>query len=128
MRLIDTSILIDFFRGVPRAKDLMCDDEPVISMVSVHEIFTGFKYINNNLENKFFRDLFDYVELLEFNLPAAEESSSLAAVLRKKGVSINAMDLMIAGTAVAYNVTEIASKDNHFHEIEKISNIKILSY
>ena len=48
MRLIDTSILIDFFLGVPRVKDLMCDDEPVISMVSVHEIFTGFKYINNN--------------------------------------------------------------------------------
>ena len=48
MRLIDTSILIDFFRGVPQAKDLVLGEIPVISTISVHEIFAGFKYLNKH--------------------------------------------------------------------------------
>lgn len=40
MRVIDTSILIDYFRGVPGAKTLICDDEPAVSMVSLHEIYS----------------------------------------------------------------------------------------
>jgi predicted nucleic acid-binding protein len=39
MRVIDTSILIDYFRGVPGAKTLICDDDPAVSMVSSRNIF-----------------------------------------------------------------------------------------
>lgn len=39
MRLIDTSILIDFFRGAPTAKKIIFGDLVVISIISVHEIF-----------------------------------------------------------------------------------------
>ena len=128
MRLIDTSILIDFFRGVPPAKNLVLEEIPVISTISVHEIFAGFKYLNKQSESQFFRELFDNVELLDYSKQAAEESSSLAAILRKKGISINPLDLMIAGTAVAHGISEIASKDSHFIDIEKVSDLKIVYY
>lgn len=127
MRLIDTSVLIDFFRGVPVAKELMCEKTPAISTISIHEILSGLKYGNNKIEYAFFRNLFDNIELLDYTQKAAEESSSLAAQLRKSGITINAMDLMIAGTAIAHNIFEIALNDKHFKEIEKISEIKVLS-
>jgi len=128
MRLIDTSVLIDYFRGVPSARDIICEDLPVISIVSVHEIFTGLKILNNETETTFFRELFANIDLIDFTMQAADESSSLAAQLRRKGVSINALDLMIAGTAIAHEIDEIASRDTHFREIEIISGIRIISY
>lgn len=128
MRVIDTSVLIDYFRGVPAAKTLICDEEPVVSMVSIHEIYSGLKYANSHVEQNFFDELFMNIVLLDYTRRAAEESSSLAALLRINGITINALDLMIAGTAIANNIAEIASKDSHFKEIEKYSELAILSY
>lgn len=128
MRLIDTSILIDYFRGVPSSRDILVGNLSVVSIVSVHEIFTGLKYLNNGAENTFFRELFANIDIIDFTMQAAEESSTLAAQLRRRGISVNALDLMIAGTAIAHGIDEIASRDAHFLEIEKVSGIKILFY
>lgn len=128
MRLIDTSILIDYFRGIEMARSIICEKEPVVSTVSVHEILSGLKYLNNQTEGAFFRELFENINIIDFTTKAAEESSFLAAQLRRGGITINALDLMIAGTAIAHDIDEIASKDKHFYEVEKISEIKIISY
>ena len=84
--------------------------------------------MNNEKENTFFRELFANIDIINFTFQAAEESSSLAARLRRKGVSVNALDLMIAGTAIAHDIDEIASQDAHFKEIEKVSELKIITY
>jgi len=128
MRIIDTSILIDYFRGVFPARDIILQTLPVISIVSVHEICTGLKFYQNEVEVTFFIELFENIEIINFGMLEAKESSSLAAQLRRKGITLNALDLMIAGTAIAHGIKEIASKDSHFFEIEKISEIKIISY
>lgn len=128
MRIIDTSILIDFFRGVFPARDIIFETLPVISIVSVHEIYTGLKFHQKKAEVAFFSEFFENIEIINFSMLEAEESSSLAAQLRGRGITVNALDLMIAGTAIAHGIKEIASKDSHFYEIEKISGIKIISY
>jgi len=128
MRIIDTSILIDYFRGVSPARDIFFENLPVISIVSVHEICTGLKFYNKEIEVAFFLELFENIDIINFSMQEAKESSSLAAQLRRKGITLNALDLMIAGTAIAHDIKEIASKDSHFYEIEKISDIKIISY
>jgi len=79
-------------------------------------------------EESFFRRLFSRIRVLECDLKAVEESSNIAIKLAKIGREINALDILIAGIALANGVEKIATKDKHFREIEKVADIKVITY
>ncbi len=70
----------------------------------------GVKRIRARREESFFRRLFSRIKLVMI------------------GREINAFDVLIAGIALANGVEKIATKDKHFAEIEKVADIKVITY
>ena len=79
----------------------------------------GVKGIRAKKEESFIRRLFSRIRVLECDLKAIEESSDIAVKLAMIGREINALDVLIAGIALADEAEKIVTKDKHFIEIEK---------
>jgi len=128
MMLLDTSFLIDYFKGVQETRNLIAGEEVCTTVINYHEIMAGVKRIRAKREELFFRRLFSRIRVLECDLKAVEESSNIAARLAMIGREINALDILIAGIALANGVEKIVTKDKHFTEIEKVADIKVITY
>ena len=129
MIVLDTSFLIDYLRGVEATYDLTDEENEVaITTITYHEIMVGLKRKRSKKEEKFFRRLFSEVKILPFDTKAAEESSSIAARLMAIGKEINALDILIAGIAIANGADRIITRDTDFKEVAKISDIDVVLY
>jgi len=59
MIVLDTSFVIDYFRGVSTTYDLVSDeDEVAITTITYHEIMTGLKRKRSRREEKIFKRFF----------------------------------------------------------------------
>ncbi len=129
MIVFDTSFLIDYLRGVEATYDLTDEENEIaITTATYHEIMVGLKRKRSKKEEKFFRRLFSEVKILPFDTKAAEESSSIAARLMAIGKEINALDILIAGIAIANGSDRIITRDTDFKEVAKISDIDVVLY
>ncbi|GBC71194.1 tRNA(fMet)-specific endonuclease VapC [Candidatus Calditenuaceae archaeon HR02] len=128
MILLDTSFLIDYFRGVEATRDIVKDQEVSTTVITYHEISTGLKSAKAKREEIFFRGFFSSIPIFEYDLRAAEESSEIAARLLASGKEVNALDILIVGIAVANGIEKIATRDKDFLEIEKVTDIEIITY
>jgi len=128
MILLDTSFLIDYFRGVEETRDIIVDKEPIVSTISYHEIMTGIKLKKATKEKQYFTRFFSEVKLLPFHRIAADFSSDINAKLLAIGKNVNTLDILIAGTAIANGVFYVATRDSDFGEIAKVSEIEAIIY
>lgn len=128
MIILDTSFLIDFFRGVPETKSCIGDEIYAVTTLSYHEIFEGVKRTNARKEGNFFRDFFNETKVLGYTLEAAEASSTIAARLMQNGTPVNALDILIAGIAVAEGAGSIATRDVDFLSISEVVDLEIRMY
>ncbi len=129
MIVLDTSFVIDYFRGVSTTYDLVSDeDEVAITTITYHEIMTGLKRKRSKREEKIFKRFFSEIKILPFDVKAAEESSSIAAKLMAIGREVNALDILIAGIAIANGADKIITRDSDFEEIAKVSDIEVVLY
>jgi predicted nucleic acid-binding protein len=127
MILLDTSFLIDFFRGV-EATSSFVEDNVAVTVITYHEIMTGVKRKRATKETEFFRRFFAQVRILTYDQKAAEESSSIAAQLMSVGITVNALDILIAAIALTNGISRIATADKDFLEIEKVTDLKVVVY
>jgi predicted nucleic acid-binding protein len=126
---LDTSFLIDYFKGVEETKHLVeSEDDVAITAITYHEIKTGLKRKKVKKEETFFRRFFSRIPVLDFDIKAAEESSSIAAKLLAIGREINVLDILIAGIAIANGAERIITADEDFLEIEKVSDLEVVLY
>ena len=72
MMLLDTSFLIDYFKGVQETKNLITGEEVCTTVINYHEIMAGVKRIRARREESFFRRLFSRIRVLECDLKAVE--------------------------------------------------------
>lgn len=129
MIVLDTSYIIDYLRGVDAARDLVDDgDEIAITVVTYHEIMTGLKRKKSRREEKILRRFLSEIRILPFDKNAADESGSIAARLMAVGKAVNALDILIAGIAIASGAEKIITGDSDFLEIAKVSNIEVVLY
>lgn len=128
MILLDTSCLIDFFRGSPEAYSCIKGRSYAVTAISCHEILAGVKRTKAKREEEFFRDFFKEVIVLEYTIEAAEESSSVSASLAALGKPVNALDILIAGTAISEGIRDIATRDSDFLVIAKVTDLNICTY
>jgi len=66
--------------------------------------------------------------LIDFDLNAAEKSSEIMAKLLSSGKAVNALDVLIAGIAIANGAEEIATRDGDFGEISKVAELEVHVY
>jgi predicted nucleic acid-binding protein len=127
MIILDTSALIDFFRGEKKTRDFMNDDVTT-TVISYYEILSGIKHRKARKEEQFFKRFFSEIEVLDFDRKAAEEASEIMGRLLSLGTPVNSMDVLIAGIAAANGAEKIISKDSDFITIGKVSKFDVLVY
>jgi tRNA(fMet)-specific endonuclease VapC len=127
MIVLDTSALIDLFRGGDEIRNVIgCD--VASTAVNYHEIFVGIKHHKAKAEEKFFRRFFSDIKILDFDLIAAERSSEIMGRLLSLGISVNAIDVLIAGIAVANGAETLITRDRDFESIAKVTELNIKVY
>ena len=72
--------------------------------------------------------LLDTSFLIDFDLNAAEKSSEIMAKLLSSGKAVNALDVLIAGIAIANGAEEIATRDGDFEDISKVVELAVHIY
>ena len=121
--LVDTSVLISFFRGGHYANDvteLLKNDRLVTSGLIIAELLQGVKDAE---EQKSLSELLGAVNPLELSTPVWIKAGILASSLRKKGVNLPLTDIAIATLAQEHSL-EILTADKHFELIPGVKFYK----
>lgn len=122
--LVDTSVWIDFFRGVSSINDFlakrMAGDKVFTAGPVLFELLQG---IRSAEERDQVKDALMSVNFLEITLADWEGAALLSRELRAKGVTIPMTDLLLAQLAKTH-VLEIISLDPHFDQIPGIIHRK----
>ncbi len=128
MIFLDTSFLIDYLRDPSLVTYIPDEEEPVVSVISYHEILAGLKRLKVKRELDFFRQFFEEITIIPFDEPAAAFSSDLASRLLLSGSTVNGFDILIAGTAVSRQASGILTADRDFLIIAPVADLPVISY
>lgn len=124
MIILDTSALIDLFRGNDEILKVIGDDAAT-TVINYHEIFVGIKRYKSKNEERFFRRFFSDIKILDLDPTAAEKSSEIMARLLSLGISVNAFDILIAGIAEANGADELITRDSDFQSIARVADLNV---
>ena len=130
MIALDTTALIDLFKGDKSLKLLMKDLNQGFAITSINcqEIYFGInpKEPKHLLEEEEYNRFFKEIIVFDFDKNSAKESSEIFWNLGARGEHIGKFDCMIAGTLISNSVDTVITKNKkHF---ENIKGLKVLSY
>ncbi len=128
MIVLDTSILIDYFKGKNISFNFVTNSDAATTVITYHEILSGIKHRKAKKEEVFYRRFFSDIKVLDFDLKAGEESSNIMARLLSLGKLVNTLDVLIAGIAITNGADKIVSRDKDFLEISKVTGLEIEVY
>lgn len=123
--LVDTSVWIGFFRGIPAIKSLLekliTKDEVFTAGPILYELLQG---IRSPEEKKQVKEALLSTNYLEITSNDWEGAASLASSLRAEGITFPMTDILIAHLAKTRNL-EVLSFDPHFDQIPGIMHRKL---
>ena len=133
MWLFDTTFIIDLFkhdqRALAKAQDM--DQSPAsknISSITVHEVLRGiyYLYVGEKLTEKLkLAELaLGKFHTIPYTPRIAKNAAKIDADLAKKGEMITFPDVVIAATALTYDLV-LVTKDEHF---KRIVGLKLEEY
>lgn len=128
MIILDTSALIDLFRGGNEIRKIVDDDDMASTAISYHEIYVGIKRNKAKAEERFFARFFSNTKILDLDRASAEKSSEIMSRLLALGISVNAFDVLIAGIAVANGAETLITRDRDFESIAKVTELNMKVY
>jgi len=128
MIVLDTSVLIDFFKGKNNSFDFVANADATATVITYHEILSGIKHRKAKKEEIFYRRFFSDIKILDLDLKAGEESSDIMARLMSQGKIVNTLDVLIAGIAITNGADKIVSRDKDFLEISRVTGLEIEVY
>jgi tRNA(fMet)-specific endonuclease VapC len=128
--LIDTTIAVDFLRGerqiVSRIKSIQeMGDSIGISAVSLFELIHPLRHRKLDDQERHVRSFIHQLNLLALDSNAADESAEIMGSLLRMGQPVNALDVLIAGTALSNGVELVLSRDEDFEKIGNVSDLKV---
>lgn len=122
--LVDTSVWIDFFKGILPVKALLekliAEDNVFTAGPILFELLQG---IRSPEERKQVKEAFMATHYLEIKPDDWEGAASLASDLRARGITIPMTDILIAHLAKA-NHLEVVSFDLHFDQVPGLKRRK----
>jgi len=122
--MIDTSILIDFYRKSDKTNSIwykLVKQNYVfaVSTVTKYEIYAG--ATESQLE--FWDSVFKNITILSFDEKTRNEAVNINAILKKKNKQIAIADLFIAATAVVWSLPFLTLNIKHFERIDGLEMI-----
>ena len=121
--LIDSHVVIDHLADVPEASALLsrfAADGIVMSVITYMEVFQGVTWSPHPDEaHAKFRTFAKSIPILPLSIAVAERCARLRETLRTKTKRVNsrALDLIIAATALEYDLTLITENIKDFDDI-----------
>lgn len=116
--LLDTDWLIDYLRGREKARDLVDELRPsgiAISLVTYAEVYEGVAASPRRADHlEKLDDFVGGVELLSIDVATAR----IFGELRAQGLLIDNFDLLIAATALRFDLTLVTRNVRDFQRIE----------
>jgi len=126
MYVLDTNILIYFFKGIGHVGDKLLSLSPKeisIPSIVLFELEVGIgKSQFPDKRIKQLEDLLSVVTVLSFSSKAAKYSAGIMVQLEKKGLPIGPFDTLIAGTTLAYNAILVT---HNIKEFDRVPNLQI---
>jgi len=121
MYVLDTNILIYFFKGLGKVGDKLLGTAPkkifIPAMVLYElEVGIGKSQFPNKRKNQL-AELISVVSVLPFTSEAAMSSANIQVFLSKKGIGIGPIDTLIAGTALASNAILVTHNTKEFARV-----------
>jgi len=120
--VIDTTLLIDYFRKTDKSKSKLVQlsqqfEQLAISSVTEFEVYSG----ATPAQLPFWQELLSEVIVLPFDSKAAHIAVDVQQKLKKLRKTIDKADLFIAATAIANNLPLDTLNRKHFEKIERLT-------
>ena len=124
--MVDTTILIDYFRRTDKNKSILLKhsityDKIFISTITEFEVMNG----ANSAQIEFWNEMLKEFTILDFDSKAARQSAKIVQHLRRKRKSIDKPDLFIAAIAISNDLTLDTANKKHFEHIESLSLLDV---
>ena len=119
---LDTNVLIEFLDGnetVRRAYEAALDDghEMFISVIVAHELRFGARLSGRDIEVRTAEALLERFSIEAFTESDAEGATQVRVALERIGRRIGAMDMLIAGQAMARGWAVVTANVNEFGRV-----------
>jgi len=131
MTFLDTTFLVDFFRGEEAAIVTMkkMENSPLYtSEINVFELVEG-AYIGNRPVGQHLEKIFAVLSLLTvlpFDRKAALKAGMISGSLMKEGTKVGEADCLIAGVALANGISAVVTRNKK--DFERMKEIKVIAY
>ncbi|WP_018621458.1 type II toxin-antitoxin system VapC family toxin [Spirosoma luteum] len=122
--LVDTSILIDYYRKTDKEKSVWISlvrqsYSFAVSTVTKYEIYAG----ATTSQLTFWDTVFQAITVIPLDELSVDTAVILNSALKRKRKQIDLADLFIAATAVAHNLSLVTLNRKHF---DRIDNLNVL--
>ena len=125
MFMLDTNTLIYFFKGMGEVETNLFAHSPkdiFIPSIVVYELQVGIAKSNNpQKREQQLATLLEQINIITFGEREAKASALIRADLEKKGTPIGPMDILIAGSAKAHNLTLVTHNTKEFMRVEGLA-------
>ncbi len=121
--LIDTNIVSAFMRGdgkvVQKVQDYLREHATLtISVITYYEIMRGIKALSSGKKIEICHEFLSLCQIEELDSLIAENASEIYNELRKKGQLVEDADILIAATALVYEMVVVTDNSRHFDRIK----------
>lgn len=124
--LLDTNIISYFFRGQSEVIAKLEEygqfyDCLTFSILTYYEIKAGLTYRDSRRLMDQFEELARESEILLLTTATMDIASDIYANLRRRGLLITPMDLLIAASAIEHDLRLITANIRHFQNVENLN-------
>lgn len=124
MKLLDTTLLVDFMRRRLEARQVVekiedAGERPATTEVNAFELAVG-TFVDGRVDRVKFAQLqqtLGRLDVLVLDRAGAYKAAELHSKLRAAGRGIGALDLLVAGIALASRYDTIVTRDRAFRDI-----------
>ena len=127
MIIVDTTVVIDIWRGRSKVKSVLkpySDQSICISAITIAEIYDGLGYTKEKQSEKIYTQIKNQIEkilsefhIIPLNFQILQESGTLKGYLRAKGIILDLADCIIGTTAKLINSEKLITRNiRHFQD------------
>jgi len=117
--ILDSDIIIDFLKNdkktVNKISELKEKEELKTTTINIFELLKGF-YALNKKEEKII-EFIEHLSILDFDFESSKKSAEIFDSLKKKGETVDALDLFISSIAITNKEKLYTGNTKHFKNI-----------
>eukprot|EP01024_Parvocaulis_polyphysoides_P029854 TRINITY_DN27071_c0_g1_i1.p1 TRINITY_DN27071_c0_g1~~TRINITY_DN27071_c0_g1_i1.p1 ORF type:complete len:164 (+),score=12.86 TRINITY_DN27071_c0_g1_i1:384-875(+) len=122
--LIDTDILSFFFRGDEKVGKKIVEykkeyEKLNLSIITQYEVIKGLEYKQAESQIKRFSEFIETnCVIVNLSEDSIKRSAKIYGDLRRKGVTVGSLDILIAGIAIENKLQLITNNEKHYQDID----------